>query len=167
MCFSSGSNDRRDAFAFSAVDFGTGIAHIVDDAFSARHILLCTVFGTTELSFSGKNDFVGFFVLDDPVSSGMYPFVNAGRFRVALLLEAGRRPCNGCAAIALRGDGEFDTCTGEMDGTAVNDDVAGIDGRLLHFVAVELVGMHLDRLLIVRAESPGGRGESGCKKTEN
>ena len=147
----AGRDDRRDALAFAAVDFGTGVAHVVDDALAARHVLLLAVFAARELGLAFERDLVGLLVVGDAARLRVHPFLNALRLRIALLLEACGRARDRGATVALGRDCKIEASARQVHRALIDDDVAGVDGGLLDFNGLALVG----------AQGPGRRCDGG------
>ena len=105
---------------------------------------------------------VALFVVGDAVRFGVHPLVDALRLRVALLPEARGRARDHRLAVALGRDGEFELRPGDVHRPLVDDDVPGVDRRLLDFVTVEAVRMNLDLLIAVGAERPNRETECGA-----
>ena len=91
----------------------------------------------------------------------VHPFLNALRLRIALLLEACGRARDRGATVALGRDCKIEASARQVHRALIDDDVAGVDGGLLDFVTVELVGMDFNGLALVGAQGPGRRCDGG------
>jgi len=134
---------------------------VVDDALAARHVLLLAVFAARELGLAFERDLVGLLVVGDAARMRVHPFLNALRLRIALLLEACGRARDRGATVALGRDCKIEASARQVHRALIDDDVAGVDGGLLDFVTVELVGMDFNGLALVGAQGPGRRCDGG------